>query len=216
MTPHPHDRHIDEYLLILYSKDGCEECITKLYKAHHKMIADYMRKHIKKLRCLTYDDLVGQAYHYFLDAIRKFDIDTGLKFSNFLHHNLRQINRYVVQYDNVITRPTNYLTLLKAGEVPEISSYSLDSSVDPDEQAFGRSYGEITEDTSIADIGEVIDIKKLLEAVEALPERQRVSIKEHVLKGTPKAQIASQFGCKTETITNEINRAMLTLRNAML
>lgn len=116
----------EEYQLIELAKSGDTAATHKLYNSHHKMIANYCRRY-SRLNVLHKDDLVSECYFYFMDAIRKFDISKGYKFSTYLHNQLRQISRYVIQQDSTMTMPADYLQRLKAETITKIEVASLDT-----------------------------------------------------------------------------------------
>lgn len=134
------DKYIDEYLLILYAKEQCPDCIAKLWDAHVNLVRDYVRKRFKKTMYFEVEELVNESYFFFLDCIRKFDIDKGHKFSTFLHVNLQQISRYVITLDSTVSRPADYATKLKKDESAKVSSMSMDELRKDNGTTFAETY----------------------------------------------------------------------------
>ena len=134
------EKYLDEYLLILYAKEQCPDCISKLWDTHVNMVRDYVRRRFKKTMYFEVEELVNESYFFFLDAIRKFEIDKGHKFSTFLHVNLQQLSRYVIQLDSTITRPADYSTKLKRDETTKLSSMSMDELCKEDGTTFSEMY----------------------------------------------------------------------------
>ena len=215
MKPHSHYDQEEEYILILYAKEQCIQCTHILYSRYHNLIALYCRKKYTNLKSMTTDDLISQCYVYFLDAIRKFDIDTGNKFSTFLHTQLMQISRYVITSDNASMQlPTDYLQKLKRNEINLVTSPSLDTPVDEDSN--GRSFEELLADEDAEDPNENILHQQLKQLIPMLTERQQYIIKEHYFKNKPITNIAKELGCKPYTAKTDLDHSLLMLRNSLL
>ena len=215
MKHHSHYDQIDEYIMILYAKEGCIDCTHKLYSNYHNMIALYCRKKYTNLKSMTTDDLIAQCYFYFLDAIRKFDIDTGNKFGTFLYTQLMQISRYTITSDNATMQlPADYIQKLKRNEINLVTSTSLDTPVDEDSN--GRSFEELLADEDAEDPTETLLHQQLKQLIPMLTERQQYIIKAHYFEGKPLLHIAKELKCKPYTVKVDLDHSLLMLRNSLL
>jgi len=202
--PHGYDQ-IEEYIMILYAKEQCPICTELLYNQYSKMIADYCRKKYKNLNSLTIEDLISQCYFYFLDAIRKFDIDTGNKFGTFLYTQLIQINRYVILHDNkAITFPTNYTQQIKKDEEAKLTSVSLNTVYNDK----GESFEDIYEDPELLeDLIAPEQMEAYRKAVIKLPEALQAHLAMRV-EGKTYQEISELTGC-TEWEAKRSNAEMI-------
>lgn len=202
--PHGYDQS-EEYIMILYAKEQCPICTELLYNQYSKMIANYCRKKYKNLNSLTTEDLISQCYFYFLDAIRKFDIDTGNKFGTYLYHQLMQINRYVIQHDNkAIEFPPDYVQKLKKNEDTKLTSVSLNTVYNDK----GESFEDIYEDPELLE--ELIapeEMEAYRKAVLKLPEALQAQLALK-LEGKTYKEIGEIMGC-SEWEVNRSNAEMI-------
>ena len=208
MKPHSHYDQIEEYIMILYAKEGCQICTHQLYSNYHDMVALYCRKASNRMKSLTADDLIGQCYVYFLEAIRKFNVDSGFKFGTYLYTQLQQISRYALYHDNgAIKLPADYLQNLKAGKIHPVRSTSFDAKID-DTKDNGMTLGEVMADESALE--ELIAPEKLEAlrmAIKALPEIQE-SIILGRLNGNSLQEIADELKISIKKVKCESKKAM--------
>ena len=211
MKPHSHYDQIEEYIMILYAKEGCQICTHQLYSNYHDMVALYCRKASNRMKSLTADDLIGQCYVYFLEAIRKFNVDSGFKFGTYLYTQLQQISRYALYHDNgAIKLPADYLQNLKADKIHPVKPFSIDSKVD-DEMDNSMTWNEVLADESaLAELIAPEQLEALRMAIKALPddleaivlgkmEGKTVSELSELL-GIPEKKIGSQYKKAIEEI----------------
>lgn len=207
MKPHSHYDQIEEYIQILYAKEGCQICTHQLYSNYHDMVALYCRKASNRMKSLTADDLIGQCYVYFLEAIRKFDIDSGYKFGTYLYTQLQQISRYALYHDNgTVKLPADYLQNLKADKIHPVKPFSIDSKVD-DEMDNSMTWNEVLADESaLAELIEPEQFEALRMAIAALPDIQE-SIILGRLNGNSLQEIADELKISIKQVKYESKKA---------
>ena len=212
MKPHSHYDQIEEYIMILYAKDGCQICTHQLYSNYHDMVALYCRKASNRMKSLTADDLIGQCYVYFLDAIRRFDIDSGFKFGTFLYTQLQQISRYALYHDNgAIKLPADYLQNLKAGKIHPVRSTSFDAKID-DTKDNGMTLGEVMADESALE--ELIAPEKLEAlrmAIAALPDDLEAIVLGK-MEGKTVSELSEFLGIPEKKIGSQYKKAIEEIR----
>ena len=212
MKPHSHYDQIEEYIMILYAKEGCQICTHQLYSNYHDMVALYCRKASNRMKSLTADDLIGQCYVYFLDAIRRFDIDSGFKFGTFLYTQLQQISRYALYHDNgAIKLPADYLQNLKAGKIHPVRSTSFDAKID-DTKDNGMTLGEVMADESALE--ELIAPEKLEAlrmAIAALPDDLEAIVLGK-MEGKTVSELSEFLGIPEKKIGSQYKKAIEEIR----
>lgn len=212
MKPHSHYDQIEEYILILYAKDGCQICTHQLYSNYHDMIALYCRKASNRMKSLTADDLIGQCYVYFLEAIRKFDIDSGNKFGTYLYIQLQQISRYALYHDNsAIKLPADYLQRLKRNEIHPVRSTSFDAKID-DTKENGMTLGEVMADESaLDDLIAPEKLEALRMAIKALPDDLEAIVLGK-MDGKTVSELSELLGIPEKKIGHQYKKAIEEIR----
>lgn len=163
----------DEYIRILYAKEGNTESIKHLWDSHVNMIHAYIYRNYHNTKRIESDELVSESFFYFMDSIRKFDIDKGFKFSTYLYRNLQQISRYVVQNKTLFSVPADYATKIMRGQCIELESVSTSELLFEDGRTFEEvikdddSEFELTESLEKSEVSEYInDLLSMLNADE--------------------------------------------------
>lgn len=203
----------DEYIRILYAKEGNTEFTKKLWEDHVQLVRTYVYRKYSRTQYFEREELVAQCYHYFLDAIRKFDIELGFKFSNFLTNNLQQLSRYVIQLDSTITRPTNYASILKKNEDAKVSSVSISSIPNSNGTAFADYYPEegadkeVTSPFALSRASDYIE-----ELLITLPPLRRSIIELSVMKNLDPDEVCVQLQIDKIKYRNERKSAMKQLQ----
>lgn len=206
------EEYVDEYIMILCAKEGCQICTHQLYSRYHDMVALYCRKASNRMKSLTADDLIGQCYVYFIGAIRKFDIDSGFKFGTYLYTQLQQISRYALYHDNsAIKLPADYLQNLKADKIHPVKPFSIDSKVD-DEMDNSMTWNEVLADESaLAELIAPEQIEALRMAIAALPETQE-AILMHQMEGKTFEEIGEHLGLDKKQVAYQRKKAIEEIR----
>lgn len=208
------EKYLDEYILVLYAKEGCPDCIDKLWNQYVNMVRDYVRKRFKKTMYFEIEELTNQCYFYFLDAIRKFEIDTGNKFGTFLRVNLQQISRYVIQLDSTVTRPADYHQQLKKDESVKVSSMSMDTLRKEDGTTFAETYED---EELLPDVTQGLDNAEARDYIESLlstlsPLRSQIVTMRH-LEGKTLVQVGKEIGMTEFKLKKQYQAAIQQLQH---
>lgn len=141
----------EEVALVRRAQNGDETAIHALVKQYIPLIKSTCRRY-RYRDALELEDLEQQCVIYLINAIPKYNLDSGNKFVSFLVPQFQQLSRYILYNGEVLKRP--YAEITKPREERSVSAvHSIDRNVsdtDSDESSAHEAnfHAHLADDTA--------------------------------------------------------------------
>lgn len=211
----------EEVALVREAQKGDEVAIQALVKQYIPLIKSTCRKY-RYRDSLELEDLEQQCIIYLIDAIPKFNLDSGNKFVSFLVPQFLQLNRYILYNGEVLKRP--YSEITKPREERSVSAvHSIDRSLtelDPDEaSAHKANFHDHLTDNSFLDLFDNLEAEKTREnlytALEYCTEEYAEVVMMHYLEDMSYVDIAKMKGISPYLAADLCKYGLFELKVAM-
>lgn len=202
----------EEYDLIRAAQNGDQRSIDKLVEANNGLIIKYLRK-CNLFGNYTYDDAYQDGVIGVIQAINKFDLNSGNRFSTYCTLWIRAIiYRAMVYCDQVIDLPAAYPQMLKAGEIEEMSSDSMDNVINDHGDSFTEYFAAEDSLDWELDITDKDMFNKIVACMEWIDPQSKVAIQMLIIEGKLLKDASAELKMRPETLRDYMRSGLEELK----